>query len=214
MKPISETRHAYGLSPKFWQLAHALTGGWEMMNQLLDKEWEVLRDRKFASIWNIGRHKEKLASQLKAIEERIDAEIPGFDPDSEGGNGRWRALLGAATGPSETAELREWKARLAASKKRAFLVNRRLWYWISEQQELSRQLASILSGRSQQQEELTYGADAVMNPSTGRRPDTALSQQVNGKAEGSGFFQGLSQKRAMKAMSAYRKVDSIQERLE
>ncbi len=202
-----------GLSSKFWELAHALTGGWEMMNQLLEKEWQILRDRKLASIWNIGRHKEKLASQLKAIEQRMDAEIPGLGPDCKNSELRWKKILDAAA-PFERLRLIDWKMRLSTSKKKAFVTNRRLWVWISEQQEMNRQLADILSGRKRQQEPLTYGASADFRSSAGSSLAGGGFYADEGLREEGCFFQGFSRQRANRAMQAYRRANGKQEMLE
>ncbi len=202
-----------GLSPKFWELAHALTGGWEMMNQLLEKEWQILRDRKLASIWNIGRHKEKLASQLKAIEQRIDVEIPGLEPGCKDPDLRWKKILDAAL-PSERPRLIDWKTQLSNSKKKAFVTNRRLWVWISEQQEMNRQLADILSGRKRQQEALTYDASADFKSSAGSSLASGGFTADEELREEGCFFQGFSRQRANRAMQAYRRANGRQEMLE
>ncbi len=199
-----DTLHINGLSQKFWQLADALTAGWEMMNQLLEQEWQILRSRKIKPAWHLGQQKEKLAGQLKAIEERIDLEIPGLDRKNPDADSRWKALLSQAH-PSERGRLITWKTTVSTSKKRAFITNRRLWIWINEQQELSRKLTAILSGR-QRAGGITYSMDGTFNEES-----SATASRAN---TGDTIFAGFSQERITHALEAYRAADTTKKRVE
>ncbi len=207
------SEHADGLSRKFWQLADALATGWDMMNQILDQEWQILKSSKITPVWNLGRQKEKLARQLMAIEERIDREIPGLCKNATSQT-RWEAMLRAAS-PSERSRLITWKTTLSSRKKRAFITNRRLWVWITEKQELNRELTAILSGRKQSNG-LTYGMDGSCRPASDTKSAAAISggSDTLSASEDGHFFPGFSSKKINRAMQAYRMTDSISERLE
>ncbi len=207
----SEQREFQGLSPKFWQLADALATGWEMMNQLLEQEWQILKSSKITPMWHLGRQKEKLAGQLQAIEQRIDWEIPGTRRNTSA-HARWKSMLMAAA-PSERARLTEWKTTLSNRKKRAFITNRRLWVWITEKQELNRELTAILSGRKQAKG-LTYDLDGTRPHASSRNNSPPVSIDDNSSAGDGHYFPGFSRKKINKAMQAYRMTDSIAGRLD
>ncbi len=201
---------ATGLSVKFWQLADALIEGWDLMNRLLHKEWQVLKGREIKLIWKIGRQKEKLASQLEAIERRIDDEIQKILPTNTDPKNRWHILLKTAL-PSEKERLITWKSRLNNEKNRAFVINRRLWVWISEQQQLTRELTEILAGRRK-----NHGATYSFNGnSTSRRgfgpsteyPDNDSPGDADHDTSSKEFFSGFSQDRVKQAIKAYGRTE-------
>ncbi len=201
---------ATGLSVKFWQLADALLEGWNIMNRLLNREWQVLKGREIKLIWKIGRQKEKLASQLEAIERRIDDEIQKIVPANADPQNRWNILLKTAL-PSEKERLITWKSRLTNEKNSAFAINRRLWVWISEQQQLTHELTEILAGR-RKKHGVTYSFDwnstsrRSFNPSTDY-PDHGTHGDTGHDTSGKEFFFGFSQDRVKQAMKAYGRAE-------
>jgi len=208
---MKDAYRSCGLSPKFWQLAEALAMGWDMMNQLLEQEWRILRGRKTTPLWHIGRQKEKLAGQLMAIEKRIDMEIPGFDPVRTDARMRWAALLKAAAS-SERARLTTWRTGLALSKRQAFMTNRRLYIWITEKQELNQRLTAILSGRGRRGC-MTYTENGTYASQTSGT-EGGISTHDRPASGSDHFFAGFSQERINQAMEAYRMNDSKTERPE
>lgn len=202
-------KHDRALSPKFWQLVHALEAGWDMMNELLEREWQILKSRSIAQLWSLGREKEMLASQLQALEKRMDLEIPGLDIRHAYPAARWKSIMAASSSHEETARLVSWKAGLAHRKKMAFETNRRLWVWISEQQEMARSMAAILSGRKD--DSVTYGAARNHTIDTARTEYARVTRSsMSGVAAGQDmhFFSSFSREKIDHVMRAYAMAES------
>jgi len=200
--------HPTGLSVKFWQLADALIEGWDLMNRLLHKEWQVLKGREIKLIWKIGRQKEKLASQLEAIERRIDDEIQKIVSTNADPQNRWQILLQTAL-PCEKERLITWKSRLTNEKNRAFVINRRLWVWISEQQQLTSELIEILAGRKRKHGIIYSFNKNAASPRNFISSSTHPDQNTHGDIGHSSkeFYSGFSKDRIKQAMKAYGKTE-------
>ncbi len=198
-----------GISAKFWQLADALLYGWDMMNELLEREWDMLKTKNIAPLWRLSREKDLLASQLKAIEKRIDLEIPCVDKGGLAAGRRWNVLLGASSSTEETARLTAFKTGLAVRKRTAFETNRRLMVWIGEQQEMNRRLAAILTGTNN--DDVTYDFSGKRSGTAGNR----MSGTLNAGNAGGGsthFLAGFSQEKFNQALEAYGMAGSTAER--
>lgn len=209
-------KHDTGISLKFWQLAKALETGWDMMNEVLEREWQILKTRNSTKLWSVGREKEGLASQLQAIEKRIDLEIPGLDTSNAQNDARWKSILSASSSPEETARLISWKTGLAVRKKTAFETNRRLWVWISEQQEMGRRLTAILSGRKDNSMTYTPVQDRRDTPAQMKNPDVSGIHMsgLSSSEQDMRFFSSFSRKKIDHAMKAYTMAGSNTEGLE
>ena len=203
------TGGATHLSARFWQLADGLTSAWKLMNALLEQEWDMLKTRRMGGLWRIVREKESLASKLETLERMIDAEIPDFSPEESGAERRWKALCAASSSAAETARLNRWKSDLATQKRMAFETNRRLWFWIAQQQELAGRLANILAGNDEPRT-LTYGSPGspgTSSPYQRKGPHFSPTMQ-----DTRGSITGISSKQVNRALEAYGVKNSSRQR--